>query len=409
MGFDFLDDILASPVVITAGIVWAIALVVSAAIFFIGSALLGFLIPNAYVGWIALGLGMYISSWISLLDNNDWVLVLASAVSTILFSAVFILLMGAIFPDSFVLGDIFGLSPILAFAVLFLIILLFNYLFFNFFNDEMGKFNKYLPEDRDAHKFEYLDGTTMSFAEIIYDGVRFPFWNIRLFLFMGMVSLFMADTFFKALAFVTSNLNADNFLIYTIFPQLPYSPEVMISIQMVFMIFFALCLFGYGANIIRRTVYFSKVFILPLKEAAMFGVRPMIISCVMLCITVIAAMLLLGIGDADYYLSDYVRSAVLVVLFLVSITLLSVFLARFADYRELRMSLNPMGIWNDLVRMWWRIAILSLAGAVFLRVSLAVMVWVSAVPFAWEILLCLVCGFLLMFYYRVLGLIYRFG
>ena len=122
MGFDF-DEILVSPVVITAGIVWGIALVVSAAIFFIGSAFLGFLIPNAYIGWIALGLGMYISSWISLLDNNDWALVLASAVSTIVFSAVFILLMGAIFPDSFVLGDIFGLSPILAFAVIFLIIL----------------------------------------------------------------------------------------------------------------------------------------------------------------------------------------------------------------------------------------------------------------------------------------------
>ena len=87
-----------------------IALIVSSIIFIVGSIFLEFLIPHTYISWISLAIGIWISSWISMTDNDNVIMILLSLIPVLVFSVIFIFIMGMIFPDSLVFGNAFGLG-----------------------------------------------------------------------------------------------------------------------------------------------------------------------------------------------------------------------------------------------------------------------------------------------------------
>lgn len=181
----------------TALAILGIALTVSSIIFIVGSIFLEFLIPHTYISWISLAVGIWISSWISLTDNTNVIMILLSLIPALVFSAIFIFIMSMIFPDSLVLGNAFGLGFYPAFILILLTAMALNFVMYHYLDDgentNIHDSNKGQPErmpsvkqtyDPVAH-FENLNATTKSIYDlgrhkvliILKDGTNLANWD----------------------------------------------------------------------------------------------------------------------------------------------------------------------------------------------------------------------------------------
>lgn len=181
----------------TALALLGIALIASSIIFIVGSIFLEFLIPHTYISWISLAVGIWISSWISLTDNANVIMILLSLIPALVFSVIFISIMGAIFPDSLVFGNAFGLGFYPAFILILLAAIAFNFLMYPYWDDaknpRIHDSNNGQPERKSSVKqtddpladFERLNATTKSIYDlgryrvliILKDGTNLTNWD----------------------------------------------------------------------------------------------------------------------------------------------------------------------------------------------------------------------------------------
>lgn len=175
----------------------SIALIVSSIIFIVGSIFLEFIIPHTYISWISLAVGIWISSWISMLDNTNVIMILLSLIPALVFSIIFIFIMGMMFPDLLVFGNAFGLGFYPAFVLILLSAMALNFLMYRYWDDEenprihdsnKGQLEK-MPSVKQTYDplahFETLNVTTKSIYDlgrhrvliILKDGTNLTNWD----------------------------------------------------------------------------------------------------------------------------------------------------------------------------------------------------------------------------------------
>lgn len=194
---DVYDSIELKIIAYTALAVLGISLIVSSVIFIIGSIFLEFLIPPTYISWISLAIGIWISSWISLTDNNNIMMILLSLIPALVFSAIFIFIMGMIFPDSLVFGNAFGLGFYPAFILILLTVMALNFVMYPYLdeeentliddsnNDKPERMPSVMQKDNPLAYFENLNKTTKSIYDlgshrvliILKDGTNITNWE----------------------------------------------------------------------------------------------------------------------------------------------------------------------------------------------------------------------------------------
>ncbi len=234
----------------------------------------------------------------------------------------------------------------------------------------------------------------MSLGEILSDAISYPFSDITKFLIVGILAL---------LAGISS----------VFFPQ--GGDGVIFILLAIIGIIFAVILSGYGVSVIRNAIRNSDE--IPGVEPVaniIDGIKVAIIGIVYYIIPIIIALIiafalgLIGAGLNQVSAMVSIAGLITVILFILFTIFEIVAVARFADTGELGAALSIGAVIEDAKRVGILNIILFTIVAVILIFVLSLIISILAIiPFIGIIIgIIILGGFMTLFYYRGIGLLY---
>ena len=235
----------------------------------------------------------------------------------------------------------------------------------------------------------------MSLGEVISDAVKYPFSDITKFAIVGILSLL------ASISSVMTPLVGNN--------------SILLIIGVVISFIFGLIISGYGVDVIRNAIQRSSE--IPAIDPVVNivdGIKVLVISIVYYIIPIIIAVAL-GVftGVVSAWLNAVqaginLTTILVVIIFIIFSVLEVVALARFADTGELGAALSIGAVFEDAKKVGFISIILFAIVTLILAFILLIVVGIlSIIPIIGTIIgLIILGGFLVLFYYRGIGLLY---
>ena len=235
----------------------------------------------------------------------------------------------------------------------------------------------------------------MSLSEIFSNAIRYPFGDIRNFLFVGVLSLL------ASLSSVTASFKIDSNLVSILAGILSF--------------IFVLILMGYAVSVIKKGIAESdEIPKIDLATNLSDGIKALIIGIIYYIIPIIIVIILAivtgAIGSSiDNLIASFgIFAVIAIIIFLLFAILDMVALARFANSGSLGDALSIGEVFADVKRIGIGNIILFLIISVIILIAISLIsTIINLIPLVGGIISSFVVGaYIVLFYYKALGLLY---
>ncbi|WP_407377756.1 DUF4013 domain-containing protein [Methanobrevibacter sp.] len=235
----------------------------------------------------------------------------------------------------------------------------------------------------------------MSISEIISDAIRYPFSDITKFLIIGIIALL------AGFANLLDPFDIDGFAMKAVFTILS--------------IIFSLMLSGIGLNVIKNAIAHSdEIPVLDPVNNILDGIKFLIVSIVYFLIPMVITFVLaiffgvLGAGLNHIGAATAIVAVIAIVLFIIFGIFQIIAIARLAKTGDFGAAFDIGAVLDDVKKIGiGKIILFLIISLVIIMIAALIASFLAIIPFIGLILSQIVIGaFVVLFYYRGIGLIY---